>query len=111
MKNYELMNSAQKRIEEYFNNYNEGLLSDEEAAYSIRVIADAVFDHVERLYHCVWGEGYSREKQAETRTEHIAYFTKDNGYEINNFKKIADLRLGESVTLYECGIHSVTRIK
>lgn len=111
MKNYELMTEAQRRIEEYFNHYNEGLISDEEAAHGIKTIADAVFDHVERLYHCVWGEGYSREKQVEMRTEHIAFFTKDAGYGIDDFKKIADLLLGESVTLYEGGIHSVTRIK
>ena len=111
MKNYELMAEAQKRIEEYFYNYNEGLYSDEEAAFGVKTIAEAVYNHVERLYHCAWGEGYSRERQAETRTEHITYFTPDAGYKADDFKKIADLRLGESVTFYECGVHSVTRIK
>lgn len=108
MKNYELMNSAQKRIEEYFHNYNDGLISDEEAAFGIKAIADAVFVVVERLYYCVWGDGY---EPKEPVTEHITYFTRDRGYDADDFKKIADLDRGESVTLREGGIHSVTRIK
>lgn len=108
MKNYELMNAAQTRIEEYFHSYNEGLISDEEAITGIKIVADAVFDQVERLYSCVWGDGY---EPKEPITVHITHFTADMGYDIDAFKRIADLVFGESVTFFEGGVHSVTRVK
>lgn len=108
MKNYELMDSAKQKINEYFSHYEAGLISEEETMYSVKTIAAAVFDAVERLYQCSWGENY---EPKEPTVEHIIHFTVDNGYDIDSFKKIADLKFGESVTFYESGIHSVTRIK
>ncbi len=105
----ELMKSAEERIKEYFERYNEGLISEEEAAYAIQTIADAVWDAVERLYYCVWGEGYVN----KTETWHIVDFTPDLGYTPENFMKIADLKQGEAVTFNDHGlaIHTVVRIK
>lgn len=108
MQNYKLMNEAERQIKEQFERYNEGLISDEEAMYAIKAISNAVWNKVECLYYCVWGEGYMT-KEPETR--HISDFSASDGYSPDDFRKIADLGFGEAVTFTECGIHTVVRIK
>ena len=107
-KEYQVSLDVIEKLEWSFTNFKEGLLSAEELSYQCMTYGTALYEAVRREYTCFWGNGY---QSTEPRTEDITFFSPMNGYSIDDYKKIANLELGQSVTFTESGIHTVVRSK
>jgi hypothetical protein len=80
-------------------------------------VADAITQAIkesdaDRLYLCVWGDGYAEPGEPIVGIHPFGFFSEDNGYRDRDREKIQQLTFGESATITGLAdVQSVVRIR
>jgi len=77
------------------------------------LLADVIrSDEAERLYLCVWGDGYANPGEPAIALRQLDFFTEEEGYRERDRDAIDNLAFGESTTIVGLAdVQSVIRVR